>query len=93
MKLQAADADEKAAIQSQIDELERRWSSLNNLAGQRSTSLEDVASLSRDFQAMCQPLDEWLDTTKKRLRHMDTNSTDPATLEAQIQEHKVRIYS
>ncbi|CAM1318721.1 shot (predicted), partial [Pycnogonum litorale] len=70
------DASEKANIDSQLDDIVKRFNRLDHGCRDRTELLERCLAVAKRYQGKVHPLVDWLDNTEKKLAAMDTIPTD-----------------
>uniref|UniRef100_A0AAV2K0U9 Microtubule-actin cross-linking factor 1-like n=1 Tax=Knipowitschia caucasica TaxID=637954 RepID=A0AAV2K0U9_KNICA len=83
-----ADATDRDKIQTQLQSLAQRWSSLLDKASGRQRQLEELQVLALEFHESLEPLGEWLSATERRLSSAEPMGTQTAKITQQITKHK-----
>ncbi|KAJ0055113.1 hypothetical protein NL108_009860, partial [Boleophthalmus pectinirostris] len=83
-----ADAPDRDKIQTQLQSLDQRWTSLMDKASGRQRQLEELQVLALEFHEALEPLGEWLSATERRLSSAEPMGTQTAKITQQIAKHK-----
>uniref|UniRef100_A0A3B3ZE18 Uncharacterized protein n=1 Tax=Periophthalmus magnuspinnatus TaxID=409849 RepID=A0A3B3ZE18_9GOBI len=83
-----ADAPDRDKIQTQLQSLAQRWTSLLYKADGRQRQLEELQVLALEFHEALEPLGEWLSATERRLSSAEPMGTQTAKITQQIAKHK-----
>jgi len=84
------DPREQKGIQNQISQLEQRFDTLKNNAGNRLGTLEEVVALAKEFQDVQDPLASWLDSMEKKFASLEPSAMDTEGIENIITSLQVR---
>ena len=82
-----ADADEKADIEDQLQELLTRFDALTNGAEERMDALEKAMAVAKEFQDKFSPIADWLEKMERKIKEMETVPTDEEKIQQKIEEH------
>ena len=82
-----ADAEEKADIEDQLQELLTRFDALTNGAEDRMDALEKAMAVAKEFQDKFSPIADWLEKMERKIKEMETVPTDEEKIQQKIEEH------
>ena len=86
-----ADADEKADIEDQLQELLTRFDALTNGAEERMDALEKAMAVAKEFQDKFSPIADWLEKMERKIKEMETVPTDEEKIQQKIEELVLRV--
>ena len=87
-----SETQDRARIQQQLTDLERRWRALVDSVRDRRKKLEQTEKTAKGFHEQINPLVEWLDKTERSLVSQEPVSTEKAQIQKQIQQQQVRRF-
>lgn len=86
-----AESEEREGLQSQVDELNKRWTALSESLSQHESNLEAAFTLANDHEGAMKKLFPWVPTTTERLENLGPPPSEPEQVEKLKTEIEVVI--
>ncbi|XP_054090016.1 dystonin isoform X14 [Zeugodacus cucurbitae] len=83
----ACESSERDSIESQLNDLVKRFDRLTNGAEQRENDLEAAMNVAKAFHDKVIPLELWLDGIERSIKNMELVPTDEEKIQNRIKEH------
>ncbi|XP_018791083.1 PREDICTED: dystonin isoform X11 [Bactrocera latifrons] len=83
----ACETSERDSIESQLNDLVKRFDTLTNGAEQREKDLEAAMDVAKAFHDKVIPLELWLDGVERSVKNMELVPTDEEKIQNRIKEH------
>ncbi|XP_036218034.2 microtubule-actin cross-linking factor 1 isoform X32 [Bactrocera oleae] len=83
----ACEISERNSIESQLNDLVKRFDTLTNGAEQREKDLEAAMDVAKAFHDKVIPLEVWLDRVERSVKNMELVPTDEEKIQIRIKEH------
>ena len=87
---EASPSNETRAIQDTLQLLEEEWGDLKQTVGEREDSIGAASHASQAFQQSLDKMVWWLGTAEEKLKKLEPESLDKASVAAKVKELQVR---